>query len=105
RRQGGRRAAPGGALELARTSLRSLEPFRDHLIVVSNCDVENAEPFTASEIGGDHFRSSAVFLTQAHPKQTQGADVRAGISLDQLYASSCGGGTPLQRLQPFTAPG
>ena len=33
------------------------------------------------EIGGDHFRSSAVFLTQSHPKKTQGSDVQAGTSL------------------------
>ena len=46
----------------------------------------NAEPFTATQIGGDHFRSSAVFLTQAHPKQTDGADVEAGTSLDQVHA-------------------
>ena len=38
------------------------------------------------EIGGDHFRSSAVFLTQMHPKQTQGSDVLVGTSLDQMYA-------------------
>jgi hypothetical protein len=30
------------------------------------------------EIGGDHFRSSAVFLTQSHPKQTQGSDIYVG---------------------------
>jgi hypothetical protein len=40
-----------------------------------------------------------VFLTQAHPKQTQGADVRAGISIDQLYAARFGQDTPLPSLQ------
>jgi hypothetical protein len=79
-------AAVGRDFDLAPTSLRSLEPFRDHLTIVSNTDVDPANPFTATEIGGDHFRSSAVFLTQAHPKQTQGGDVACGISLDQLYA-------------------
>jgi uncharacterized protein DUF1552 len=92
-------AATGRDFDLAPTSLRSLEPLRDHLTIVSNCDVESADPFTASEIGGDHFRSSAVFLTQSHPKQTQGADVEAGISLDQLYASRFGGDTPLPSIQ------
>jgi hypothetical protein len=92
-------AASGRAFDLSPTSLRPLEPFRDHLTIVSNCDVENADPFTASEIGGDHFRSSAVFLTQSHPKQTAGADVRAGISLDQLYAQRFGQETPLPSMQ------
>jgi hypothetical protein len=92
-------AATGRSFDLTPTSLRALEPFRDHLTIVSNCDVDPAEPYTASEIGGDHFRSSAVFLTQAHPKQTQGADVQAGISIDQLYAARFGQETPLPSLQ------
>jgi hypothetical protein len=92
-------AAAGRSFDLAATSLRALEPFRDHLTIVSNCDVDPAEPFTASEIGGDHVRSSAVFLTQAHPKQTQGADVQAGVSIDQLYAARFGQDTPLPSLQ------
>ena len=37
--------------------------------------LRQAEAFTTPEIGGDHFRASAVFLTQAHPKQTMGSDV------------------------------
>ena len=64
-------AGVGREFDLSGTSLKSLEPFRDHLTIVSNADVRNAEAFTAPEIGGDHFRSSAVFLTQMHPKQTQ----------------------------------
>ena len=31
-----------------------------------------------------------MFLTQAHPKQTQGSDLRAGTSIDQLYAKRFG---------------
>ena len=79
-------AAVGRDFDLAPTSLRSLEPFRDILTIVSNTDVDAANPFTAREIGGDHFRSSCTFFTQAHPKQTQGGDVHCGVSLDQLYA-------------------
>jgi hypothetical protein len=92
-------AATGTDFDLTPTSLRSLAPFRDHLTIVSNCDVANADPYTASEIGGDHFRSSAVFLTQAHPKQTDGADVMAGVSLDQLYAQRVSVGTPIPSMQ------
>ena len=39
---------------------------------------KGAEAVTTPEIGGDHFRSSAVFLTQTHPKQTEGSDVNVG---------------------------
>jgi len=92
-------AAAGRDFDLTPTSLRSLEPFRDHLTIVSNTDVDPAEPFTATEIGGDHFRSSAVFLTQAHPKQTQGGDVEAGVSFDQIYAKAFGQDTPIPSMQ------
>ena len=79
--------------------LSPLEPFRDYVTIVSNTDVRNAEAFTAPEIGGDHFRSSAVFLTQSHPKQTQGSDVHAGISLDQIFAKKYGQDTPIPSMQ------
>jgi hypothetical protein len=92
-------AAVGRDFDLTPTSLRPLEPFRDRLTIVSNTDVDPAEPFTAQEIGGDHFRSSAVFLTQAHPKHTAGGDVRAGVSLDQLYAQRVGQDTLIPSLQ------
>jgi hypothetical protein len=92
-------AKTGRDFDLSPTSLRSLEPFRDYLTIVSNTDVANADPYEAREIGGDHFRSSAVFLTQEHPKQTQGADIEAGTSLDQLYAQRFGQDTPIPSMQ------
>ncbi len=83
----------------ADSALSSLEPYKKHLTIVSNTDVRMAEAFTAPEIGGDHFRSSAVFLTQAHPKQTQGSDIWAGTSFDQMYAQKSGQATPLPSMQ------
>src|SRR5206468_2337882 len=49
--------------------------------------------------GGDHFGASAVFLPQSHPKQTQGSDVRAGMSIDQYYAQKFGQDTPIPSMQ------
>jgi hypothetical protein len=92
-------AQVGRAFDLAPSSLSPLEPFREHITIVSNTDVRNAEAFEAPEIGGDHFRSSAVFLTQMHPRQTQGSDVRVGTSLDQYYAQKYGQDTPIPSLQ------
>src|SRR5581483_8886160 len=80
-------------------TLEPLAPFRDYTTIISNTDVHNAEAFTLPEIGGDHFRSSAVFLTQSHPKQTEGNDVFAGTSLDQLYAQKFGQDTPIPSMQ------
>jgi hypothetical protein len=91
--------AVGTAFDLGPTSLRSLEPYRDYLTIVSNTDVRNAEAFAASEIGADHFRTAAVFLTQAKPKQTQGSDVFAGTSFDQIYAQAAGQATPIPSMQ------
>jgi hypothetical protein len=92
-------AQVGRTFDLTPSSLSPLEGFRDHLTIISNTDVRNAEAFEAPEIGGDHFRSSAVFLTQMHPRQTQGSDVRVGTSLDQYYAQKNGQDTAIPSLQ------
>jgi len=84
---------------VADNPLKALEPYRDYLTVVSNTDVRMAEAFALPEIGGDHFRSSAVFLTQSHPKQTQGSDIWCGTSMDQMYAQRFGQSTPLPSMQ------
>ena len=92
-------AAVGRDFDLSPTSLSPLEPFRDYLTIVSDTDVQAAEARTPPEIGGDHFRSSATFLTQMHPKQTEGSDVFVGTSLDQLYAQRFGQETPIPSMQ------
>ena len=92
-------AEVGTAFDLSPSALSPLEPFRDYVTIVSNTDVRNAEAFSLPEIGADHFRSSAVFLTQSHPKKTQGSDVYAGTSLDQLYAQKFGQDTAIPSMQ------
>jgi hypothetical protein len=89
----------GRDFDLSPSSLAPMEPFREYMTIISNTDVRNAEAFTAPEIGGDHFRSSAVFLTQCHPKQTQGSDVYVGTSLDQMYAQRFGQETAIPSMQ------
>jgi hypothetical protein len=81
------------------SSMSAFEPYRDYMTIVSNTDTKMAEAFATPEIGGDHFRSSAVFLTQSHPKQTQGSDIWAGTSLDQMYAKRIGAASPFQSMQ------
>ena len=92
-------AATGRGFDLSPTALSSLEPYRDYLTIISDTDVEPAEARRPKEIGGDHFRSSATFLTQAHPKQTESSDVFVGPSLDQLYANRFGQDTPIPSMQ------
>ncbi len=92
-------AQVGSEFDLSTSSLSPLEEYRKWLTIVSNTDVRMADAFDADEIGGDHFRSSAVFLTQAHPHQTEGSDVRVGESLDQMFAKRYGQTTPIPSMQ------
>ncbi len=84
------------------SQLKPLEKYREYLTVVSNTDCRSAEPKSASEIGGDHDRSTAVFLTQSHPKQTQGSDLYLGTSLDQMHAKRFGQENALPSLEVTT---
>ncbi len=92
-------AGVGRDFDLTPSALSPLEPFRDYLTIVSDTDVDGAEATRPKEIGGDHFRSSATFLTQAHPKQTESSDVFVGTSLDQIYANRFGQDTPIPSMQ------
>ena len=92
-------AGVGRDFDLSRSVLDVLEPYRDYLTIISNTDVAMAEAFAPPEIGGDHFRTSSVFLTHSHPKQTQGSDVLAGTSIDQIYARRFGQDTPVPSMQ------
>jgi len=49
--------------------------------------------------GGAHARASASFLTGVHPRKTAGADIKAGISCDQIAANQIGGETRLPSLE------
>jgi hypothetical protein len=80
-------------------TLNPLEPFRDYTTIISHTDCTGADPIAPGEVGADHFRSSAVFLTGAHPKQTEGSDVYCGTSIDQMYAAAYGQDTPLPSIQ------
>jgi len=92
-------AAVGRDFDLTPSSLSPLESLRDYVTIVSNTDCAGAEAIAPPEIGGDHFRSSAVFLTQQHPRQTEGSDVHVGTSLDQIYAQRFGQDTPIPSMQ------
>jgi hypothetical protein len=89
----------GANFDISQGSLSSLEPYRKYLTIVSNTDVRNAEAFVPAEVGGDHFRSSAVMYTQMRPKLTEGSDVRVGTSLDQLFVQRFGKDTPIPSMQ------
>jgi hypothetical protein len=78
-------ATPGPDFDFS-FALEPLADLRRYLTIISGTDARQADPFVPSESGADHFRSSAVFLTAAHAKQTTGPDIANGVSIDQLYA-------------------
>jgi hypothetical protein len=80
-------------------TLISLEPYQDYLTIITNTDLENARSHSPKEFGADHTRASAVYLTAAKPKMTEGADIHCGPSIDQIYAQKFGQDTPLPSIQ------
>jgi hypothetical protein len=78
--------------------LEPLAQFRDRMLVVSGLDQGQSKglPF---EVGGDHPRACTAWLTGAHAKMTSGADLHAGISVDQLAAREFGKYTQLASLE------
>ncbi len=78
-------------------SLAALEPFRDRTLIVSG--LANLEAEAKGSSPGPHSRSSAAWITGTHAKQTEGADVQAGISADQIAARVLGKTTVLPSLE------
>ena len=48
---------------------------------------------------GDHARANATFLTGARPRKTAGADIKLGISIDQVIANAVGDQTRFSSLE------
>jgi hypothetical protein len=90
-------AGDGAAFEFT-PILRPLEPFRDRLTVITGLDNAPALALQGEPAGG-HGRIGAAFLTGVHAKPTEGADFRAGISIDQIAASYLGKETQLASLE------
>ena len=67
------------------TILGPLSSFKDDMLVISGL-AHNTGWALEGEGPGEHARASATFLTGVHPKKTEGADLRAGTSIDQIVA-------------------
>jgi hypothetical protein len=90
--------AKAGPLELSPT-LSPLAAHRDQVVVLSNLAHAMAGPQGPGDNGGDHTRCPAVFLNGVHPKRTDGADIQAGITIDQMAAKAIGQDTLLPSLE------
>jgi hypothetical protein len=79
-------------------TLQPLDPFRSQVSVISGLDDRPAVPLP-NEGAGDHARAAATFLTGVHVKKTEGTDIQAGISMDQLAARALGQETQIASLE------
>jgi len=78
--------------------LTPLAPYRDRMVVVSGLAQHQADAFDDGA-NGDHTRGTSTWLTGVHPRRTEGADVRNGISADQIAAAQLGKDTALPSLE------
>ena len=90
--------AEEGALKLS-PILSPLEPHKDQVVVISNLAHKMAGPQGPGDNGGDHTRCPAVYLNGVHPKRTDGADIQAGTTIDQIAAQKIGQDTLLPSLE------
>ncbi len=78
--------------------LQPLAAFQDRMLVLSGL-AQNEAGRHEGEVGGDHPRACTAFLTGSHARMTSGADLRAGISIDQIAAQEFGKYTQLASLE------
>ncbi len=78
--------------------LKPLESFRDRMVVVSGLAQHQADAHDDGA-NGDHTRGTSSWLTGVHPKRTEGADIRNGISADQIAAAEIGKDSALPSLE------
>lgn len=86
----------GTGYEFAST-MKPLEPLREKMLVLSNLMQNGGRAL--GDGAGDHARAGATWLTGVHPKKTEGADIHADVSADQIAANEFGKKTQLASLE------
>ena len=86
----------GSGFEFNKT-MKALEPFREHTLILSNLAQINGQ--SLGDGPGDHARAGATWLTGVHPRKTEGADIHSGISADQIAARALGAKTQFASLE------
>ncbi len=77
--------------------LEPLQPVKDDLLVLTGLTCDKARP--NGDGPGDHARAMSAFLTGSQPRKTYGADIKAGVSLDQYVARQVGDFTKFPSLE------
>jgi len=87
----------GPALTELSPTLAPLSAVRDQVVVPTGLSQKQAE--SLGDGNGEHSRGQTVWLSGVHPKRTEGADVQAGITVDQIAAQALGKDTPLLSIE------
>lgn len=77
--------------------LSPLAPVKDKLLVLTGLTADKAR--ANGDGGGDHARALSAFLTGSQPRKTDGTDIRAGVSIDQVAAARLADATRLPSLE------
>lgn len=83
--------------------LQPLKSVQDDLLVISGLTHDKGR--ANGDGAGDHARSASVFLTGSQPRKTNGADIRSGVSVDQVAARLGGNETRFSSLELGCEPG
>ena len=87
----------GTTLELTPV-LQPLAPVQSQVNVLTGLADKVAIPRDGEGVG-DHARAASTWLTGVHVKKTEGPDIRAGVSVDQIAAQAFGQETQLASLE------
>lgn len=88
--------AAAGPLQLS-PIIQPLAEVKNDISILTGLSQQNA--FALGDGPGDHARSTAAWLTGVHPRKTAGADIKNGISVDQVAAQEIGKKTRFASLE------
>ncbi|MEX0978359.1 MAG: DUF1552 domain-containing protein [Pirellulales bacterium] len=77
--------------------MEPLAPVKDRLLVLSGLAQDHGRPH--GDGPGDHARALSSFLTGAQARKTHGADIKVGVSVDQVAARKIGQRTKFPSLE------
>src|SRR6266436_4715079 len=86
-----------GALGVLPELLAPLDPVKKDVLVLSNLTANWGRPLLVG--AGDHGRAAAAYMTGVEVYRTAGADLKLGISADQIAATVIGNKTKLPSLE------
>jgi Protein of unknown function (DUF1552) len=78
-------------------TLKGIEAYRDRMTVFTGLD--NYPATDQGDVGGQHPRAAPAFMSGIHPKATEGADLQAGTTIDQIIAARICQDTKLPSLE------